>query len=133
MAAWRIQPLTTIGVTLLFSLLGLWPALALYGLAMFVGALFPSINVIDYWVSFVSRTRHRTVLYPKRFAAGMGGAMLTLAGVLGASGLVSAAWVIALVTAGVASLMAAFNFCVGCWIYNAVVAPWAERKLRAAS
>ena len=133
MSVWRIQPITTILVTALLSALGLWGALGAFGLVMLVGAVFPSLNLLDYWISFVSRSRHRTTLYPRRFATGMGGSMLLAAAVCGMSGLVGAAWTFSLLTIGAAGLLAISKFCLGCWIYNAFVAPWAERKQRAAS
>ena len=125
--------MTTIFATVLFAALGWWALLGAYGAAMFVGAVYPPANILDYWISFVARTRHRTVLHPKRFALGMGGAMLVAAGAFGASGHVGAAWTFALLTVGAAGLLAAFKFCLGCWIYAALVAPWAERRARTAS
>lgn len=133
MQIWRIQPVTTILVTTVLSALGLWIALGVFGLAMLVGAIFPPVNLLDYWISLVSRTKHTTVLYPRRFASGMGGAMLIAAGVLGSNGHAGAAWTFALLTIGAAGLLAVFKFCLGCWMYNAWIAPFWGRKARAAS
>ncbi len=89
---------------------------------MLLGAILPSLNLMDRWVSLLSRTKQRTVLYPKRFAAGMGGSMLVGAGAAGWASLTTSAFVLVGLTIAAASLQAVFNLCIGCWIYNGMVA-----------
>jgi hypothetical protein len=57
---------------------------------------------------------------PKQFAAGIGAAVLTVASVLFLAGLPTAAWAIAGLVTFLAGLEAAFAFCLGCKIYDAL-------------
>jgi Domain of unknown function (DUF4395) len=57
---------------------------------------------------------------PKQFAAAIGAVVLTVASVLLLFGLHTAAWAVAGVVAFLAGLEAAFAFCLGCKIYQAL-------------
>lgn len=57
---------------------------------------------------------------PKQFAAAIGFAVLSAASVLYFAGLTGAAWATAGAVAVLAGCEAAFGFCLGCWIYQAL-------------
>ncbi|SRR5690606_4695270 len=123
----RIQPLTVLTVTAVLSLAGLWWLLGVFGAMMLVGAIRPEANLLDRWVSVLSGTEQRTTLHPKRFAAGMGGAMLLGAALAGIAGAGVLALVLAALTFAAAALQASVQFCIGCWIYNTAVLPWMQK------
>lgn len=121
MRAARIQPFTVIAVALFVGIVQSWWVSVLFGAVMLIGAVKPELNLLDRWISLLSRTEHRTTLYPKRFATGMGGGMLIAAGLLGWASLTSAALALVGLTVAAASLQGIFNLCIGCWIFNAMV------------
>lgn len=131
MQTWRIQPLTVMTLTALFAVLGAWTGFLALGVVMFVGAVWPSLNLMDRWVSLVSGKDQRTFLHPRRFASGMGGAMLLAGGIAGWAGAGVFALILAALTFFAASLLAVFKFCVGCWIFNSVVVPLVHRESQA--
>jgi hypothetical protein len=57
---------------------------------------------------------------PKQFAAAIGAATLTIASILFVTGSHSAAWIVGGLVAILAGLEAAFAFCLGCRIYDAL-------------
>jgi len=128
MMAARIQPLTVMAVTAVFSVLGQWWLLGVFGVIMLVGAIAPAANLLDRWVSLLSGQEQRTVLHPKRFAAGMGGTMLLLAALAGIAGAQGLAAIFAALTFVAATLQATVQFCIGCWIYNVAVLPLTQKS-----
>lgn len=127
----RIQPLTVLAVTAVFSVAGLWWLLGVFGAVMLVGAIWPDANLLDRWVSLLSGQPHRTTLHPKRFATGMGGTMLLIASVAALAGAQGVATVLAALTFAAATLQATVQFCVGCWMYNMVFLPLTQRSRQA--
>jgi len=65
---------------------------------------------------------------PKVFAARLGALMFLGATILHLTGLTEAAYIITLLVAILASLECAFNFCVGCVIYSAIVFPFFAKQ-----
>lgn len=128
MQTWRVQPFTVMALIVLLGLTKSWIGFAVLGSLMLLGALYPPLNLLDLWISVITKTRQSTRLYPKRFALGMGGSLLLLSGLSALAGWTTLAPILAGLTFVASGTLAAAGFCIGCWIYNSLWLPITGRK-----
>lgn len=128
MQTWRVQPFTVMALIVVFGLTKSWFGLGVLGSLMLLGALYPPLNLLDLWVSFVTKSRQSTRLCPKRFALGMGGSLLLFGGLSALAGWTTLALILACLTFVASGTLAVAGFCIGCWIYDSVWLPITGRK-----